>query len=262
MRFARFIRVLLALALSAPTMTAQAAPADPAGGTVSILAYHRFGPTVADSMTVRISVFEQQRAWLDAHGYKIVPLRDAVDRLRAGKPPGEGKTVVITVDDGHRSVYTELFPLIRKYRFPVTLFIYPSAISNASYAMTWAQIVEMSASGLVDVQSHTFWHPNFHTEKKRLDDAHYREFVATQLRRSKDIIASRLQKPVDMLAWPFGIHDAELEKAAKDAGYVAAFSIDRGPMRAGADLLSLPRYLMVDADQGARFAAIAEGGAR
>jgi peptidoglycan/xylan/chitin deacetylase (PgdA/CDA1 family) len=44
--------------------------------------------------------------------------------------------VAITVDDGHLSVYTELYPLILKHRPPVTLFIYPSAISNASYALT------------------------------------------------------------------------------------------------------------------------------
>ena len=33
---------------------------------------------------------------------------------------------------------------------------------------TWAQLAEMKASGLVDIQSHTFWHPNFNVEKKRL----------------------------------------------------------------------------------------------
>lgn len=229
---------------------------------VSILAYHRFGPTAADSMTVRTAVFEQHLAWLSANGYAIVPLRSVVDRLEMGKTPAETRSVVITVDDGHRTVYSELFPLIRKYRFPVTLFIYPSAISNASYALTWDQLREMKESGLVDIQSHTLWHPNFHQEKKRISPSEYQVFVSKQLRQSKSILESRLGAKIDMLAWPFGIYDSDLEGWARDAGYDAAFSIDRGPVRRDANLLTLPRYLMEDADQGARFAAIARGGAR
>lgn len=256
------IAAALVMAMVASTIPARAAAADPKGAGVSILVYHRFGPTVADSMTTRTAIFAQQLAWLEAHGYRIVPLRDVLGRLHAGQSPADGPSIVMTVDDGHRSVYTELFPLIQKYRFPVTLFIYPSAISNASYAMTWEQLAEMSRSGLVDVQSHTLWHPNFHREKKRLDDARYHDFVATQLRRSKEIIASRLGRPVDVLAWPFGIYDIGLEQAARDAGYAAALSIDRGPVSVGSDFFHLPRYLMADGDQGPRFAAIAEGRGR
>jgi hypothetical protein len=59
-----------------------------------------------------------------------------------------------------------------------------------------------------------------------------------------------------MLAWPFGIHDAELAEAASRAGYVAAFTMERRHARPGADCLALPRYLINDFDRGARFAAI------
>jgi peptidoglycan/xylan/chitin deacetylase (PgdA/CDA1 family) len=34
------------------------------------------------------------------------------------------RSVVITVDDGHRSVYTHMFPLVKQYRVPVTLFVH------------------------------------------------------------------------------------------------------------------------------------------
>jgi Polysaccharide deacetylase len=50
----------------------------------------------------------------------------------------------------------------------VTLFVYPSAVSNAAYALTWEQLRELQATGLVDIQSHTYWHPNFREEKRRL----------------------------------------------------------------------------------------------
>jgi peptidoglycan/xylan/chitin deacetylase (PgdA/CDA1 family) len=109
--------------------------------------------------------------------------------------------VVITVDDGHRSVYTDLFPPVRQWRCPVTLFIYPSAISNASYALTWEQLVGIKASGLADVQSHAFWHPNSSVERKRLSPEAYRRFVHDQLARSKAILEQRLGSKVDLLAW-------------------------------------------------------------
>jgi len=261
MRYAIF-RLLIALSIGVlHADIARAAPLEPEAG-IPILVYHRFGPVVADSMTVTTVVFEQQLGWLREHDYQIVPLRTVVDAVHGNGKREVSRAVVITVDDGHRSVYTELFPLIRRYRFPVTLFIYPSAISNASYAMTWEQIAEMARTGLVDIQSHTFWHPNFRREKARLGPAEYKAFVMAQLLRSKQVITEHVQKVVSMLAWPFGIYDPELEQMARETGYVAAFSLERRPALPNADLLSLPRYLMSDFDRGARFAAIAAGSAR
>ena len=228
---------------------------------VPILVYHRFGPTVADAMTVTTAVFEEQLAWLRAHDYRIIPLRDLLGSLSgtADPPP---RAVVITVDDGHESVYRELWPLIRRERLPVTLFVYPSAISNAAYALTWPQLAEMKDSGLVDVQSHSYWHPNFHRERARLSADAYRTLAMTQLTKSRDVIARRLGGPVDQLAWPFGIYDAQLEQWAREAGYVAAFTLERRAARRGDDPLALPRYLMTDRDRGARLAAIVAGGGR
>ena len=228
---------------------------------VPILVYHRFGPTVADAMTVTTAVFEEQLAWLRAHDYRIIPLRDLLGSLSgtADPPP---RAVVITVDDGHESVYREMWPLIRRERLPVTLFVYPSAISNAHYALTWPQLAEMKDSGLVDVQSHTYWHPNFQRERERLPADAYRALVMTQLTKSRDVIARRLGGPVDLLAWPFGIYDAQLEQWAREAGYVAAFTLERRAAGRGDDPLALPRYLMTDRDRGARLAAIVAGGGR
>lgn len=226
---------------------------------VPILVYHRFGPAVADSMTVTTRVFADQLAWLRAHDYRVLALRSLLDALSDPSVPLPARAVVITIDDGHETVYTEILPLIRRDRLPVTLFIYPSAISNASYAMTWDQVAELAHTGLVDVQSHTYWHPNFQHERARLTPDAYREFVMMQLNRSKDIIARHLGATVDMLAWPFGIHDPELESWATAAGYRAAFTLERRSVHRGADVLALPRYLITDGDRGARFAAIVEG---
>jgi peptidoglycan/xylan/chitin deacetylase (PgdA/CDA1 family) len=223
---------------------------------IPVLVYHRFDPTKAAAMTVTTTAFTAQLAWLTQHHYRVIPLRAALAELNGTTPGPSSPAVVITADDGHKSVYTELFPLIRKYALPVTLFIYPSAISNASYALTWEQLREMQASGLVDVQSHTYWHPNFRTERRRRTPADYQAFVDFQLRRSRQVLQTRLGKPVDLLAWPFGIVDPELEAAAKQAGYTAAFAYVGGPAEPGADVLALPRVPVVDSDRGDRFGAL------
>ncbi len=223
---------------------------------IAILAYHRFDPTTPGPTTVTTPVFEQQLEWLAAHHYKIVPLQAVVDGLRGKAPPVASPAVTITADDGHRSVYTYLFPIIRRLHIPVTLFIYPSAISHASYALTWDQLKEMLASGLVTVQSHTYWHPDFRKERAHRSPEDYRAFVDNQLTRSKSVLESRLGIKVDMLAWPYGIVDPELEAAAVRAGYVVAFGFGGGPAAPGGDLFALPRVPMSNAARGASFGAL------
>ena len=227
---------------------------------VSILLYHRFGPTVADSMTVTTAVFESHLRYLKDHGYTVIPLSRLVDNCR-GKTatPLPSKAVVLVADDGHKSVYTCMLPLIKKYRVPVTLFLYPSAISNAPYAMTWEQIRNLKRTGLFNLQGHTYWHPNFKMEKKRLSSAEYDKFVDMQLRKSKEKLEKELGDTINMLAWPFGIYDDQLVKKAAAAGYVAAFTIERRPVRHSDNIMELPRYLMRNKDSGNAFAAIVSG---
>jgi len=227
--------------------------------SIPIFVYHRFGPVVADGMTVTTHHFESHIEYLREHGHHVIPLRDLVDTHLGKRKALPYRSVSITVDDGHKSVYTDLFPLVKKYRFPVTLFLYPSAISNASYAMTWDQLREIQTSGLFDFQSHTYWHPNFKNEKKRLSPEEYETFVEMQLKRSKEKLEKELGIQVDMLAWPFGIYDEYLIRKAVEAGYVSAFTIERFHTKASDPVMALPRYLITDADKGKAFGKIVGG---
>lgn len=248
LKFRRFFRAIVLLFV---WITAEANADIPT--SIPILVYHRFGPTVADSMTTTTPVFEAQLQFIHDHGYTVIPLEAAVAWLRGEGPPPPPRSLVITADDGHRSVYEVMAPLIRKYQFPVTLFIYPSAISNASYAMTWEQLRELQSSSLFTVQSHTYWHPNFKIEKRKQVAADYDKFVSTQLQKSKSTLEKKLGIEVKFLAWPFGIYDDDLLIRAKDAGYAAAFSIDRHNANSSSTLMALPRFLMTNADQGKAF---------
>jgi peptidoglycan/xylan/chitin deacetylase (PgdA/CDA1 family) len=222
----------------------------------SILLYHRFGPVARDSMTVKTATFRTQLEYLKQHGYPIVPLRALVTCLLGNGPAPPARAVVITVDDGHASVFSEMLPLVREYRVPVTLFIYPSAISNASYGMTWDQLAALSKTGLFDIQSHTYWHPNFKTEKRRLTAEAYRSFVTMQFTKPRTVLRDKLGVEATLLAWPFGIYDDELIAAASQSGYAAGFTLDRRPVTPRERMMALPRFLVLDSDSGRAFSAM------
>jgi len=189
---------------------------------------------------------------LRENGYTVVPLRDIVSFVMGhGQLPPH--TVAITVDDGHRTVFCEMRPIVQRYRIPVTLFIYPSAISNAPYAMTWAQLQELEATGLFEIQSHTYWHPNFRVEKLRHSAGDYRELTAWQLSKSREVLEDRLGGNIDLLAWPYGIYDDELISAARKAGYVAAFTLDRREATRKDNPMAIPRLIVSDNDRGKAF---------
>jgi len=211
---------------------------------VPILLYHRFGTEVTDSMTVTTSYFESQLKYFKDQGHTVIPLRQLVDYLLGKKPSIPSRSLVITADDGHKSVYTDMFPLLKKYHAPATLFLYPSALSNAPYAMTWEQLKDMKATGLLDLQSHTFWHPNFKKEKRKLGTEEYENLVASQLKKAKVRLEKEFNARVDMLAWPFGIYEEGLMQKASAAGYVAAFTMERRDAAPSDNLMALPRYLI------------------
>jgi peptidoglycan/xylan/chitin deacetylase (PgdA/CDA1 family) len=229
---------------------------------VPILLYHRFGPVASDSMTVTTTLFESHLKYLSNNGYQVIPLRELTDYYLGKRGAPHPHSVVVTVDDGHISVYKDMFPLVRRYNIPVTLFIYPSAISNAPYAMTWGQLREMKETGILDLQSHTFWHPNFKKDKKRLTPAEYENLVNMQLKKSKEKLEKELSVRVDMLAWPFGIYDDDLIDKAKEAGYVATYTMERHPASTLDKVMALPRYLITNGDSGTIFKTILASSSR
>ena len=243
-----FLLIALLLVLPAPSFAGDF--------SVPILLYHRFGPVKADSMTVTTPVFAAHLRYLKENGYTVIPLRQLIDAYRGKGPQPPAKSVVIVADDAHKSVYSDMLPLVKEYRIPVTLFTYPSAVSNASYALTWNQLRELKATGLFDIESHTFWHPNFKQEKRRLAPADYDKLVTTQLVKSKSRLEKELGGTVDLLAWPFGIYDEDLLKKAGAAGYVATFTIEPHPAGPQDAVMKLPRFLLSDSVRGDAFARI------
>jgi peptidoglycan/xylan/chitin deacetylase (PgdA/CDA1 family) len=189
---------------------------------------------------------ESQIKWLKDNGFTIIPLKDAVAYIQGTLNTLPPKPVVITADDGWKSVYTYMLPIVRKYNIPVTLFIYPSTISEGKNAMTWDDLKTLQATGLFDIQSHTYTHPNFKHAKKDLGAEKFQNFVKLELQKSKQILEEKLNKKISFVAWPFGIYDSYLEGEAAKAGYTMAFTIDAKMANKNFRPMAEPRYMIVE----------------
>lgn len=223
---------------------------------IPILVYHNLNPVKPGSMNLKPQKLEAQLQWIKQNGYTIVPLKDVVAYLEGKRNSLPAKAVVVTADDGWESDYTYLFPIVKKYHIPVTLFIYPGTISEGKHALTWAQLKEMQQTGLFDIQDHTYTHPNFKQMKKRLSPDKFQAFVTNELVNSKKVLEDKLGIKVTLLAWPFGIYNDYLEQQAAKAGYEMAFSIDAVPANRTFKPMAQPRFMIIDALSAKTFTTI------
>ncbi len=182
---------------------------------VPILCYHRFG-TAANAagwggkMTVSPSNFAAQLEYLARNDYRVIRLSQ-LQAFLDGKQPLPKRSVVITFDDGYESVYRYAFPLLRKYNFPATVFVYTDFI-GAGDALSWAQLQELSASGLVSVQAHSKSHRNLIERSTGDTDASYRQMLELEARTPREVLERKLPGPVRQYAYPYGdANDAVLD---------------------------------------------------
>lgn len=225
---------------------------------IPILCYHNLSMKPG-SMNMTPEKFESQIKYLKDNGFTIIPLKEAAEYLQGKRSSLPKKAIVITADDGWQSDYTYMLPIIKKYNIPVTLFIYPQTISEGKNALTWDEVKKLQQTGLFDIQSHTWDHPNFKQAKKRMSPAKYESYVQNQLTKSKKILEEKLNIQVSYLAWPFGIYNDDLEKQAAAAGYEMAFTIDALPANRSHRAMAQPRYMIIDALSAKTFTSIVNG---
>ena len=280
-----FASMLFALLAFAP----QRAQAD--SGDLLIISYHDIRDDVApkgdaDRYAISTRNFVAQIDWLIASGYRPVSL-DQVARASRGEQPLPEKAVLLTFDDGLRSVYTHAFPVLRAYRIPavaaiVTDWIGMPADTRIPYGvrdftrddfMTWAQLREMQDSGLVEIASHSAdlhkgvpGNPQGNTmpaATTRLYDAasgryesenEYLARLDADLRRSRDDIARHLGRAPRALVWPYAANNPRINAIADALGMPITFDLEGRNARIGADLHGLGRLLMVDNPAAAELA--------
>ncbi|HJV71477.1 polysaccharide deacetylase family protein [Ideonella sp.] len=251
----RFLAALGWSALAGPGIAARAAM--PTGARVPVLVYHRFAPTVEDGMTLRLSTFDGHLRVLRELGCRIVPLADVVAWRQGRLPELPAHAVALSADDAHRSQFEHMAPRLRETGWPMTLFVYPSAVSNAPYAMRWEELAALQASGF-RIESHTYWHPHLVRERRQQAPADFERFATDQLVRSRARLHERLGATATLLAWPFGMTDDGLMALAARLGYEAAFALGNRPVARADPLHALPRHLMTDAMSPGRLARLLE----
>ena len=178
--------------------------------TIPILTYHRVGSR-NNRMEVTARQLAEQFEYLARHGYRVIRLSELADFI-AGKTDLPLRAVVLTFDDGYTSTYEHAYPLLKKYGFPATVFLYTNFI-GARDALTWGQIREMAQSGLVEFQPHSKTHSNLIVRLPGETDYQYRERLDTEIRTPRDLIRRTLSSEVVHYAYPYGdANDHVLER--------------------------------------------------
>lgn len=211
--------------------------------TVPVLCYHNFSRTESDLMTVTQGDFEAQMKFLRDKGFTVISLDDLFDffELRRQIPR---KCVVITIDDGWRSVYEIAFPVLKKYNYPATLFLYTGIVVGSEKTLNWEMIRKMTKEGL-DVQCHTKSHRSL---IKKADRESFRDYffsVQNELTESSKTIKHNLDTEVRYLAYPYGDNNHLIVALLRKLGYRGAFTVDRGGNPFFADEYRIQRSMVL-----------------
>jgi peptidoglycan/xylan/chitin deacetylase (PgdA/CDA1 family) len=198
--------------------------------TVPVLSYHSLSPVESSKMMVSQEMFEQQMRLLKEKGYRVISLDQFFDFLEF-KAPLLPKSVVITIDDGWRSMYEIAFPILKKYGYPATLFICTDMITDmlidTPQTLSWGLLREMAGHG-IDIQCHTKSHRNLILPGKKESFKDYFENLEKELSACKDTVKKKLNREVKYLAYPYGATNPLVIEMAKKLGYRGAFTIKRG----------------------------------
>lgn len=193
---------------------------------VSILTYHHLSHTRANKTTVRLSDFIQQMAYLKLNRYRVITLDQLSDFLNLKGSVPE-KAVVITFDDGWRSTLDLALPVLRKYGYPATLFLYTDLVGSTKKALTWKQVRQLDKTRVIDVQCHSKSHRNLKPRKDE-DLKKYLSMLKEELIVSRRTLRRKIGKICRYLAYPYGASNHLVAAMAQKAGYRAAFSVSRG----------------------------------
>jgi len=182
----------------------------------------------------------QMQALHDA-GFTTLDLDDYL-RIRRGEAARPARPILVTFDDGFRSVYLHAFPVLRRLGMKATVFMTPDR-SSANFTknapldgpLSDADLREMQAAG-VAIESHGMTH-------RYLTDLEP-DTIRWELAESRRVLESALGKPVRYLAIPSGAYNGTIRRLAQETGYAAVFSMGKGTMHLKSDLFALKRLVV------------------
>jgi peptidoglycan/xylan/chitin deacetylase (PgdA/CDA1 family) len=248
------------VAVATPASTPEPKSKEPAGppkvtvdphAEVVVLCYHRIEGKAGGALSIEPALFEEQMKKIKDSGIPVIGMQDFLAWRRGEKniPP---KSIIITIDDGYVSGYDVGWPILKKYGFPFTMFVYLTYINTGGKAVTWAQLAEMRDAG-VDIGSHTVLHADLKFKPKRLTGGQlafapiitpmdYDTWLKFELEHSKQVIEEKLGIKCSTIAYPYGLNNEKVREAAKAAGYEAAFTTYGARLGLTTPAMGLGRY--------------------
>lgn len=220
-----------------------------------VLIYHAVGSGPASAPE---AMFRGQMAWLAEHA-DVEPLVDLVANSGKG-----GLRVALTFDDGYRSLYRLVAPVLETYSFPATVYLnsgwigedapLPSDASLGHYPdeefLLWKEVSELAEAGWT-IGSHGIEHYDLTTLSG--------QEIGRQVVESKCEIESRLGRPCRHFAYTWGRHNGTVRKAIRDGGYSTAVAAHHEPLSDRDDIYALPRLDIRRDYDLADFAAVVRG---
>ncbi len=215
---------------------------------VPILMYHHLSEDVTNSEMVSPEQFEAQIRALAEAGYTGISFDELQAYVLRGEPLPE-KPVVITFDDGYRSNYTLAYPILQKYGMKATIFAIGVSFGKDHYKDTdytitphfgAAEAAEMTASGLISIQSHTYdmhqW-PPYETDSAVREnilqlpgesEESYVQALTEDFTRSRALLEGATGQPVDVLAYPAGQYSTLTQVTLQSLGVHVTLSTNPG----------------------------------
>jgi peptidoglycan/xylan/chitin deacetylase (PgdA/CDA1 family) len=195
---------------------------------MTILCYHAVETGWPSPLAIDPVAFAEQMAWL-ARKRTTIEATTAVERMdRRGRLPRGA--VAITFDDGFVSVFDHAWPVLSRHRLPATVFVVAQTLSPEGRPVDWVdtpppnpirtlsleQVLEMQAGG-VTFGSHSFAHHDL----TALSEDECRRDLAD----SRELLGDLLQRRVRFVAYPRGLHDEKVRRAAAAAGFTHGFAL-------------------------------------
>ena len=251
-KFFRAAVPLVMLAVSAALSVFVYRLQQPVREPMPVLMYHHMVPEGQDcnAMTITPGKFRADLDIILAKGYTpVLP-----GELAAGAPLPE-KPILITFDDGYRSNYDLVYPILREYgvKACISIIVLMPDLPTDNFC-TWEQLREMTDSGLVEVGSHSYRLHNLGEDKGNYEkdgtngverrpgesDGDFQARVLDDIQKSHDRIAAELGN-VTCFAYPFGCTDPDA-KALVDALFPVSLMTVPQCADLAKGLHDLPRY--------------------
>jgi peptidoglycan/xylan/chitin deacetylase (PgdA/CDA1 family) len=225
---------------------------------VIIFCYHRLVDKIRYPGTeITPAAFEAQMKELKDRGITVISMQDLLAWKRGEKniPP---RCAVVSFDDGWKSQYEVAWPIMKKYGYPFTMFIYTEGVRGGSLgggeAITWEQLADMRDNG-VDIEGHSATHqdlreghpimianPGGKRTRTKLTGPQYEQWMQNEVVGSKQLLEQRLGIKVNCFAVPFGNYNEHVKELARNSGYEAMFTVYGQPITFTSPLDSIGRY--------------------